>query len=274
MKSENITIIVNTCDGFEDCWIPFFTLLKTYWPSCSTKILLTTYKKNFTFEGLDIECLLSSKNYSSELQWSDNLLMALDEYVKTDLVLLMLDDFFISSKVDEATIEKCSKLMIENNFSNITLSNHDTKRKFHKTANPLILRIDQKSPYRVTTSPALWKRTSLKKYLRKNENIWMFEMFGTKRSFKIKDSFFRINESRITEGFDEVIPYFQGVDDTGIVKGKWQKGVEGVFEKAGIEVDYSLRGFYHKLPGFINKYYLAKNLIKNPKIFYKGILGK
>ncbi len=274
MKSENITIVVNTCDAFEDCWVPFFTLLKTYWPSCSIKMLLTTFEKNFTFKGLDIDCLLTSKNYSYELQWSDNLLIALDEYVKTDLVLLMLDDFFISSKVDEATIEKCSKLMIENNYSNITLSNHDTKRKYHKTENPLISRIDQRSPYRITTSPALWKRTSLKKYLRKNENIWMFEMFGTKRSFKIKDSFFRTNESHITDGYDEVIPYFQGVDDTGIVKGKWQKGVEEVFEKAGIEVDYSLRGFYQKLPGFINKYYLIKNLIKNPKIFYRGILGK
>ena len=61
-------------------------------------------------------------------------------------------------------------------------------------------------------------------------------MFGTKRSFKIKDSFFRTNESHITDGYDEVIPYFQGVDDTGIVKGKWQKGVEEVFEKLGLKL--------------------------------------
>ena len=62
--------------------VPFFTLLKTYWPSCSIKMLLTTFEKNFTFKGLDIDCLLTSKNYSYELQWSDNLLIALDEYGK------------------------------------------------------------------------------------------------------------------------------------------------------------------------------------------------
>ena len=67
MKSENITIVVNTCDAFEDCWVPFFTLLKTYWPSCSIKMLLTTFEKNFTFKGLDIDCLLTSKNYSYEI---------------------------------------------------------------------------------------------------------------------------------------------------------------------------------------------------------------
>ena len=274
MKSENITIIVNTCDGFEDCWIPFFTLLKTYWPACSAKILLTTYKKNFTFEGLDIECLLSSKNNSSELQWSDNLTLALDEYVKTDLVLLMLDDFFICDFVDDNTINKSVEIMKRDNLSNITLTNHDTKRIYHKTENPLLSEIDQKSPYRVTTSPALWKRASLKKYLRKDENIWMFEVLGTRRSYNIKDSFFRVNESNIATGFQEVIPYFQGVDDTGIVKGKWQKGIERVFETAGIEIDFTKRGFYKKLPGIINKYYLIKNLMQNPKILYKAFLGK
>ena len=46
----------------------------------------------------------------------------------------MLDDFFISSKVDEATIEKCSKLMIENTilillFPIMILSANITKQK-------------------------------------------------------------------------------------------------------------------------------------------------
>lgn len=28
----NYSILVNTCDKFEDCWNPFFKLLSIYWP--------------------------------------------------------------------------------------------------------------------------------------------------------------------------------------------------------------------------------------------------
>ena len=270
----NYTIIVNTCDGFEDCWAPFFTLMKKYWSSCNKKIILTTYSRNYRFSDLNIQCLESSKHHPKELQWSDNLILALDKYVDTDLVLLMLDDFFISNPVDEDTINKCAEIMLEENYSNITLTNHDTKRVYHKTNNSLLFEIDNKSPYRVTTSPALWKTSTLRKYLRKEENIWMFEALGTRRSYNIEDSFYKVNEIEINSGFKEVIPYFQGVDDTGIVKGKWQVGIDKLFKSAGIEVDYSKRGFYSRLPGFLNKYYLIKQLLKTPRILFRSLGGK
>lgn len=40
-------LLVNTCDKFEDCWIPFFSLLKKYWPDCSGKIYLNTEYKSY-----------------------------------------------------------------------------------------------------------------------------------------------------------------------------------------------------------------------------------
>jgi hypothetical protein len=154
------------------------------------------------------------------------------------------------------------------------LTNHDTKRNFKLTQNKLLYKLDKKSPYRITTSPALWKVSSLRKYLRKVENIWMFEALGTLRSHKKYDSFYRVNEGKISNGFNEIMPYFQGEDDTGIVKGKWQVGIEKLFESAGIEVDYSKRGFYSRLPGFVNKYYLIKQLLKNPRILFRALGGK
>ena len=105
----------------------------------------------------------------------------------------------------------------------------------------MISQINQKSKYRITTSPALWKVSALKRYLFEDENIWMFELFGTARSHKIKDSFFRFNEECLSPGFKEVIPYFQGDDDTGIVKGKWQKGIEKLFKDENINIDFSKR---------------------------------
>ena len=39
---KSYSIIINTCDKFEDCWDPFFQLWSTYWKDCQGKIYLNT----------------------------------------------------------------------------------------------------------------------------------------------------------------------------------------------------------------------------------------
>ena len=50
-NKENITIIVNTCDRFEDCWNPFFILLEKFWTNCQHPIILTTFDKKYDYSG-------------------------------------------------------------------------------------------------------------------------------------------------------------------------------------------------------------------------------
>jgi hypothetical protein len=270
---ENITIIVNTCDRFEDCWNPFFILLEKFWPDCQYPIILTTFDKKYDYSGnLNIQSLAASKHYKDEPSWCEILLYTLNNLSDDDTILLMLDDFFISDYVDSKVISKCYKIMNENNYSNITLTNHDTKRSFELTNNPMISQINQKSKYRITTSPALWKVSALKRYLFDDENIWMFELFGTTRSHKIKDSFFRFNEKCLSPGFKEVIPYFQGDDDTGIVKGQWQKGIEKLFKGENIDIDFSRRGYYKSKTVLEKKIDTILKIIKHPKQLIRASL--
>lgn len=270
-----ITLLVVTWDGFADCWDPFFKLLKKFWPHCGYPIALTTERKTYSFPGMDITSCRVNRYRPGRLTWSEVLLIALDQCVKTDTVLFMMDDFFINGPVDQATINKCHELMRQNDYSCITLTNHDLSRTYQPTANPLLSKIEARSPYRVTTSPALWKKSALARYLRPAENSWMFEKFGTRRSFHMEDSFYRVNESAIGGGFAEVIPYFQTEeDDTGIVKGKWQAGIEELFDGAGIQIDYSVRGYYRRLPWVLNKLYLAQKMLENPRATIAGLLGR
>ncbi len=266
-KSSNITIIVNTCDHFEDCWDPFFKLFEKFWPECQYPIILTTYRKKYNYHGnLNIRNLEANQYYDNEPPWSEILIQTLRKIPNSDIVLLMLDDFFISDYVDEKSIAECYKIMKDNDYSNITLTNHDKTRSFESTDNSMISRIKQKSKYRITTSPALWKVSSLKKYLISDENPWMFELFGTIRSHKIKDSFFRFNEKCLTPGFKEVIPYFEGKEgDTGIVKGKWQKGIEPLFDNLNIDIDFSKRGYYQTKNPLMKKIDTLLKIIKYPK---------
>ena len=50
-----MTMLVNSCDAYEDLWQPFFTLLKRYFAPLDMRILLNTESKDFRFEGLNIE---------------------------------------------------------------------------------------------------------------------------------------------------------------------------------------------------------------------------
>lgn len=38
-------VLVNSCDKYSETWIPFFTLLKKYWPDCEYPIYLNTENK-------------------------------------------------------------------------------------------------------------------------------------------------------------------------------------------------------------------------------------
>ena len=53
--SSNLTILINTSDGFEDCWNPFFTLFKKYWPNNQSPVFLNTEFKNYVHPGLNIK---------------------------------------------------------------------------------------------------------------------------------------------------------------------------------------------------------------------------
>lgn len=274
MTKTDFTIVVATSDEFEDCWTPFFVLLEKYWPDCHHPIILSTGEKSFVYPGLDIQSAMAYKRHGDKAAWSQRLLHSL-EGVKTELVLLLLDDFFINGPVDVDTVNACCRIMQEEQYSVITLTNHDTNRRSKPTANPLLDEVEATSPYRLSTSPALWRKTSLMKYLRPNENVWMFEIFGTRRSHKIRDSFYRVNNTQISKGHAEVIPYFQtDAGDTGIIKGGWQHGIEHLFESSGITIDYAQRGYYKKLPSLLNKYYLITKLLQNPRQLVPGLLGK
>jgi hypothetical protein len=47
-KKEDLTILVNSCDAYEDLWYPFFELFRINWPNCKYDIVLNTETKSYT----------------------------------------------------------------------------------------------------------------------------------------------------------------------------------------------------------------------------------
>ena len=92
--TDKLTILVNSCDAYEDLWMPCFTLLKRYWPDPDTAIVLNTETKQYRMDGLHIDCA----NFPEGDSYGARIRNAL-KHIHTEYVLLMLDDFFLRQMV-------------------------------------------------------------------------------------------------------------------------------------------------------------------------------
>ena len=265
------TILVNSCDSFEDCWAPFFTLFERKWKSCRAPILLNTEFKSFTYDGLSIK---SSRVHqftnNRRLTWSECLIRAL-EMVDTPLVLYMQEDYFLKNHVKADVIDDFSELMMQDiGIKHIGLTGFGSEPPFKQfKGDERLWVVGQKSKYRISTQAGLWDRDSLLSYLRSEENGWMFEIFGTIRAQKKKGLFLTVNREKYNSDKKAIIDYIH----TGIIKGKWNPEIQSVFSQNQIVVDYKSRGFYKRKSYIFRKLEILNKLARNPLKFFKGILG-
>ena len=98
-QSQNkCEIIVSSCDAYSDLWTPFFNSLFQHWEDCPYPIYLLTEEKECNIEN--VTTIKAGKNTN----WSDRLITASKE-LRTERILLILEDFFLRSKVKKINIK-------------------------------------------------------------------------------------------------------------------------------------------------------------------------
>jgi hypothetical protein len=266
MNTEKFSVLVNTSDGFEDCWHPFFTLFERYWPDCKAQVYLNTETKIWEYPQLQITCTAVQIGIKTTLTWSECLIKALDQ-ISTPLVLYFQEDYFISQPVRKDTINSAIELMLKNpQIKHIALTRHGSKGPYDTCAFSGFKEIRQIAKYRISTQSALWRVDTLKSYLRSEESGWMFEIYGTWRAMKKKECFLIVD-------FENNAPAIEYLH-TGVVKGKWLKEITKVFSENGIIVDFNKRGFYKEKLPFLRKLDVAKKLLNNPLYFVRQLLER
>jgi hypothetical protein len=235
---EKYTVFVCSSDRFSDCWDPFFTLFKRYWPEYTGEIILATERISYQFPGLNIVCPCVQTGISRKLTWSEVIRMSLDS-VKTSHILLFLEDYFIRSTVDNQRLEEMFNLMIAEDFDHLMLISMPGNNK--PTAWPYLVERAQDAPYRISTQIGFWKKEIFLKYLKPHESPWQFELWGSKRAARIHDRFYAIHPD-ILKTRDYIIDYYiRGA----VTKGKWQQSVPEFFAQNKLNpLDFSIRGFY------------------------------
>lgn len=216
----NYSILINTCDKFDDCWDPFFKLWSLHWTDCSGKIYLNTEYKDYSYPELDITAVKGCERHhipkEKRATWSQCLKWAL-ETMDTDIILYMQEDYFLKDTVKNEIIENYVQLMTEHSdIACIQLTDQavlDCGSSEYERLNAVIL----KQRYRVSCQAALWRKQELLEIIREQESAWEFEEFGSQRSGIMCHKYLVVDKTWIRLDVFEIIPYIF----TGIIQGRW-----------------------------------------------------
>lgn len=238
--NQSYCVLVSSCDAYADCWMPFFTLFAKYWQPYQHEIFLNTETRPFAFPNLDIRCPRVGLTARGDLAWSDRLMRCLD-VIPYDIVLYVQEDYFINDAVDVAMIDRLVELMERDGIHHISLMRG--RRRGSTSQYEFLDEIDRRADYRVSAQAGLWRVPTLKSYLRRHENVWELEWYGTRRAWRRPDSFYYVNRDYEAKFGKSVLPY----RPTGVVHGRWARPVvEDLFAANEISIDYSRRGFYDR----------------------------
>lgn len=243
-KRKNIdecTILVNSCDSYEDLWEPFFSLFYKYWPDCPYQIILNTESKSYNFKPLDIK---SFKLFNSDEKISygrrirENI-----KRIETPLIIILLDDFFLRNAVNQNKIYEIVNWLKNNpdiacfNFDHVPDEYNIKDNRF-----PGFERRSQYGEYRFNMQASIWRKDELYNAWKNFESPWQWELYGNMRSWRSK-----MNIYSLEKNVKSPIDYGKRPGLTwGVVRGKWVKSdVERLFIDYNINIDLSVRGFYN-----------------------------
>lgn len=241
--NKSVTILVNSCDKYEDAWEPFFRLLKIQWPECEQyKIILSTETKTYNCDFLDVKTI----NVSGKMSWSARLKNTLHQ-IETEYVLFFLEDFFLLEKVRDDIFNKALELIKRD--KKIGVINFNKRRYgsvFPETTDYEKCFVEQgkKVKNRTNVLVSLWRKEYFLRLLYGDENPWEYEKNSNIRS---RFAGYKI----FTQDYNYSSPAFRycmnPVDGYGITQGKWLVKNKELFESFGINnVDYCRLGMFEE----------------------------
>ncbi|MDR1599314.1 MAG: hypothetical protein LBS11_05525 [Oscillospiraceae bacterium] len=230
---ERCVLYISSCDKYADLWEPFFILFKKYWPDCPYPIVLASETKTFSFPGLNIQCPRFFKP-GQRVPWG-MLNIKTVQSTRSPFVFFMLEDFLLEAPVDQGeigvTLDWIEKDPKVGRFGFFPLRGKVEPSNKYPPYNLLT----KKTLYRVTAQPGLWRKSVLLKSMLPNENPWLWERNGSRRSLRWTN----VQLYCHPEVFVKIPP------GGSLIRGKWHKPGVKVLADNGIPFDFSLRGFHN-----------------------------
>ena len=224
MTNTDCTVLVCSCDKYADLLAPFATLWRKYWPDCPFETVLVTETKP------DQElCFNRVVACGKGGNWCDRLLQAL-ETISTPYVIMLCDDYYLSSTVDTAGI--LLRLGQAKNYDAANLRLIPNPVPGVRNSSPAeggLFEYHKNTAYCIATQAGIWNREFLQSLAKGKASIWEFERYG---SFAVGDEKRPLLVTPTKE-----FPFIDAVH-----KGHWEKFGLKCLADNGIDYDFSKRG--------------------------------
>lgn len=242
--NEKITILVNSCDKYEDAWYPFFECLWHFAGELPYPIVLNTEKKQYRDAHYQVQCVNQLR--SLHPTWSKRLLHVL-ESVETPYVFFLLEDYFLKDRFDRERLEcVISYLDGHPDVGLVDVGPHwasspeEAARNFAEDGEMEDeFRERNKPSFNITCTPGIWRIEALRQILRPHEDVWDFEIYSGIRAKKLGWKVVRyVTRTPVIYEYD-----YQLWSGMGITAGHWLPNNKPFFESLGIRgVNYDRLG--------------------------------
>lgn len=238
LLGNKVTILMNSCDLYEDVWEPCLNLFKVQWPSCPYDFVINSETKHYSGSFSNAKTICPG---TTSLTWSERLKYVL-ERINSPYVFFTLEDYFPLEQINDAIFQKAVKIMDNNTNVGVICLSH-TDRVNINTGE-----YEDEDFYSRVIDPKcmIWCRMNLYrceyllKLLKMHETIWEFEAYAAYRARKLDYLVLQQNNNN-RECFTFKVKIEDGY---GITLRKWlPKNVE-LFKKHNIYVNFENLGFF------------------------------
>lgn len=232
------SVLVMSCDAYDDLWPPFFTLLRRHWPDIPFPVYLGVESKT-----APIGSVTTLHSPRDGRDWTGRLKDYLDQ-LETPYVLLLLEDFFFRRPVRTAEVLGALRFAMDHAACQVRLVPRPPPTR-RLPAESTIGVSAPGSRYRLSTQGAIWDRAALAGQLVGGETIWQFEHRGNERIANVPAGYYSV--------WRPILTYEGWLAHHVVEKGRWFPHEKWRFGRAGVGCDFSRRGtldwtataFYH-----------------------------
>jgi len=241
-NSNNLTILIDSFDGYSDLWEYFFKIFDMFWNDCPYPKKLVSNEKSF----YGIETIKTGP----EIDWVSRTIKAINE-ISTPYIMLLLEDYFFGNIINSEKIYDLMESIVENDYNYVRLIEIPKSRT--KRKNNTMCPIYKNEEYGINLQASIWKVSFLKDILFqiKNGSAWDFEVYLLKKT--LKESKVEFNGCYTLKGNPFKF-------HNGVLKGKWFRREIKYYKRFGIEINSINRGVLGRIE---EKKFIFSQWIKN-----------
>ena len=223
--NNKMSIMIIGYDGYSDLWNTCISLIKKFWDDCPYEILFINNVKDVSWDGV------KTIHAGLEAEWSRKVQIGLQN-TSSNYICLLLEDFFVGSRICTTDVEMLLKIMIDNKTDYMKLVDMNEPIKSREDSIiecKDIHRIKNSDYYGISLQPSIWNRAYLISLLgTDNYNAWIFEKNRVDESDS-KDDTYRKNALFDTRNILNI--------KHGVIRGKLLPGTIQYFTEIGIPLN-------------------------------------